>query len=198
VDHRRRFVELTVGWPGSVADGRVFANSFLRANLERFLKSLPSVPVATKATDTSETLYEAVPAYILADSAYSSTSRIVPTFKNTECNRCRIVAKLNAKLASVRYYIENAFGICKGRFRILNRPLECAKEDVVRASFLITAIFVLHNFLIEEKDDTVIEQVVADSNDRDQSGETSEDIDEMADMATRNILLRHMRWVTSS
>ena len=157
VDHRRRFVELTVGWPGSVADGCVFANSFIKANLKRFLSHLPSVPVATKATDISKTQYEAVPAYILADSAYCSTSHLVPTFKNTECSRCRIIKKLNAKLASIRYCIENAFGICKGRFRLLNHSLECAKEDIVQASFLITAIFILHNFLIEENDDTPIE-----------------------------------------
>src|SRR5437667_7814943 len=62
-----------------------------------------------------------------------------------------MVAKLNTKLASIHYYIEYAFGICKGRFRILNHPPEYTKEDVVRTSFLITEIFILHNFLIEER-----------------------------------------------
>ena len=98
-----------------------------------------------------------------------------------------MVTKLNTKLASIHYYIENTLGICKDRFRILNHPLEYTKEDVVQASFPIIAIFILHNFLIKEKDDSVIEQVVIDSNDdRGLSGETSEDIDEVA---IRNILL---------
>src|SRR4051812_44354292 len=43
VDHKKRFIELTIGWPGSVGDGRVFANSFLKANLEKLLNSLLSI-----------------------------------------------------------------------------------------------------------------------------------------------------------
>jgi hypothetical protein len=134
---------------------------------------------------------------------------MVPTFKNTECGRCAIVKQLNRKLASIRYSIENAFGICKGRFRLLNRPLECAREDITRAIRLITAIFTLHNFLIDENDDCVIEVETIQETDID-----SEDIDEDEEVypndedeevypndeaeevmiATREILLRHMRW----
>lgn len=36
-DHRRRFLDITAGWPGSVHDARVFANSYLGQNLERLL-----------------------------------------------------------------------------------------------------------------------------------------------------------------
>jgi hypothetical protein len=98
-----------------VGDGRVFANSFLKSNLEQLLSRLPSTPVATRMSSTSrETQHENVPAFILADSAYPSTSRIVPTFKNNESNRDRDIKKLNTKLAGIRYYVENAFGICKG------------------------------------------------------------------------------------
>lgn len=37
------------------------------------------------------------------------TSRVVPTFKNNECNRDRDIKKLNAKLAGLRYCVENAY-----------------------------------------------------------------------------------------
>jgi hypothetical protein len=203
VDHKKRFIELTVGWPGSVGDGRVFSNSFLKSNLERLLSNLPSTPVATRTSSTSrETQHENVPAFILADSAYPSTSRVVPTFKNNECNRDRDIRKLNTKLASVRYCVENAFGICKGRFRLLNRALECAKEDIVRASYLVTAIFVLHNFLIDERDDTPIDAVdheavddgsndLVNGGDGDLNGEN----ENTGGLPTRNILLRHMYWL---
>jgi hypothetical protein len=205
VDHRKRFIEATVGWPGSVADGRVFANSFLKSNLEQLLGTLPSTPVATRPSAASrETQHENIPAFILADSAYPSTSRVVPTFKNNECNRDRDIKKLNAKLAGIRYCVENAFGICKGRFRLLNRPLESAKEDVVRTSYLITAIFVLHNFLIDRCDDTPVEVVLA----RDADGGNDSRLDANDDenneqggqegFPTHNILLRHMYWLNST
>ena len=185
-----------MGWPGSVADGRVFANSYLKANLEHLLSPIPSCPVFTKASSTArETQQENVPSFILADSAYPSTSRVVPTFKNHECDS-RDVSKLNRKLSSVRYIVEQAFGICKGRFRILNRPLECAKDDVVRASYLITAILVVHNFLIDEEDDTPIEIIDEDDNslNGDASFLDSEHGEEFEGTKTRDILLRHSYW----
>src|SRR6266496_1944836 len=65
VDHKKRFIELTVGWPGSVGDGRVFANSFLKANLEKLLNDLPSIPATTCMSSTSrETQHEHVPTFI--------------------------------------------------------------------------------------------------------------------------------------
>jgi DDE superfamily endonuclease len=184
----------------------VFANSYLKSNLEKFLGPLPSTDVPTRTSTTSlETQYENIPAFILADSAYPSTSRVVPTFKNNECNRNRDIKKLNAKLAGIRYCVENAFGICKGRFRLLNRPLESAKEDVSRSSYIITSIFALHNFLIDQCDDTPIdaEQNAVDTDagngsrsDADANGD--EDINEQGNLPTRNILLRHMNWLNSN
>lgn len=207
VDHKRRFVEVTARWPGSVHDARIFANSRLNANLERMLSSVPDTPVATKTSSTSsETQQENIPAFILADSAYPSTSRVVPTYKNHECST-RDIRNLNARLAAVRYSVENAFGICKGRFRLLNRPLECAKENVVKASYLITAIFVVHNFIIDENDDTPIpaEDIEADDSDGNQDtasaisaneleSDEGYDGDEFEGIKTRDILLRHIYW----
>ena len=201
VDHKKRFIELTVGWPGSVGDGRVFSNSFLKANLEKLLSNLPPIPVATHTSSTSrETQHENVPPFILADSAYPSATRIVPTFKNNECNHNRDIKKLNAKLAGIRYCVENAFGICKRRFRLFNRAMECAKEDVIRTSFLITAIFVLHNFLIDESDDTPIDaesETVDDANLNEDDEEGDDNLNEHSGMPTRDILLRHIYWLNN-
>ena len=188
-----------MGWPGSVHDGRVFANSYLKANLERLLNSIPSSPMATKAPPTShETQHENVPAFILADSAYPSTSRVVPTFKNHQCST-RDIRKLNAKLAGIRYSVENTFGICKGRFRLLNRPLECAKDDVIKASYLITAIFVLHNFLIDEDDETLVTPVEdsVEDDDEENEGGIEQAVEHDDEIKTRDILLRHIYWHNS-
>lgn len=159
MDHNKRFIDLLVGFPGSVNDGRVWANSALKRKHEHLLAQLPVTPVYTKQSPTSPTCLEHVPAFILGDSAYPNTSRMVPTFKLTEQRKCSLTSHLNEQLAGVRYVVENAYGILKGRFRLLNRDLECATEDITRATTLITAIFTLHNFLIDEQDETPIEPV---------------------------------------
>jgi hypothetical protein len=208
VDHRNRFVELYVGWPGSVADGRIWSTSALKANLETFLANIPSVPVATRCHNTGEMQYEHVPAFILLDSAYPSTSRTVPTFRPTECRNSPSTKRLNQKLSSIRYCIEQAFGICKGRFRLFGRPLECAKDDVTRATKLIIAIFTLHNFLIDEDDlEEQVEQVeqVEEVEEVEEVNVDGEDVDadihegngiaDEQDFSTRNILLRYTQWL---
>jgi DDE superfamily endonuclease len=186
-----RFFDLVVGWPGSVGDGRVFANSSLKSNLER-LGRLPTTPLptCTSASDT-EIRYENVPAFILGDSAYPNRTRIVTTFKNTDCNRNLYIKKLNTKLAAIRYCIENAFGILKARFRLLNRPLECAQAGIVPATYLVAAAFVVHNFLVDEGDDTI--QINRQAWDNDTDSDDDENIEGVEDESgTRQILLRHM------
>ena len=81
-------------------------------------------------------------------------------FKNTNCNSDQNIKKLSTKLTAIRYCVEQAFGICKGWFQLLNRALECAKEDITQTTYLIIAMFVLHNFLIDKGDDTAIEAVL--------------------------------------
>jgi hypothetical protein len=194
VDHKKRFVDLVVGWPGSVNDHRIWVNSQLHHDLEERLRDLPTTRISTIVD--GESRLEEVPAFILADSAYPNTSHVVPTYRVTECNNCPITKALNKKLSGVRYHVENAFGICKGRFRILNRPMECASEDIMRAIILISATFTLHNFLIDEKDQSVIEPIARQSN------ETIEGDDhEYRQVAmvnnetrTRDILWRHIAW----
>jgi len=197
VDHKKRFIDLTVGWPGSVADGRVWANSSLKRKLEMFLSPLPAIPVAT-INEASETTHELISAFILADSAYPNTRRVVTTFKNTECDQCPITKRLNRKLASARYCVENAFGICKGRFRIFHRPLECAAEDVTRAIILVVAVCTLHNFLIDVHDDTEIHEEPRRANETFETRE-DEDLDnsEREDplSTTRTALWRYVRWL---
>jgi len=193
---------LTVGWPGSVADGRVWNNSILKKELEtKYLANIPSIPVATRHPTSNEMQYEQIPPFILIDSAYPSTKHTVPTFKTTECRRNPLVKQLNRKLSSIRYCIEQAFGICKNRFRVFNRPLECAKDDVKQATKLITAIFTLHNFLLDEESDDDIEDEDLDCQDDERNeGERNEgEIDaadqDDQDFSTRDILLRHSRWL---
>lgn len=119
---------------------------------QEWLSKLPSKKLSTGFAN-GVTIDEEIPPFILADSMYPNSKHLVTTFKTTEC-RDPIIAKLNKKLGGARYHVENAFGILKGRFQIFQRPLQCAKEDLEFAVTLMTACFVLHNFLIDIKDDS--------------------------------------------
>jgi len=177
-----------------VADGRIWCNSSLKQRIDEFLSGLPSHPVPTKATAASEMIQEQVPAFILLDLAYPSNQRMVPTFRNTECKSCPITKKLNEKLASIRYCIEMAFGRCKGRFRILNRAMECARDDVTRATMLIVAVFTLHNFLVTVDDDTVFDNVETTDGLDVEDVDNVDIADEDEDTCTRAVLLCYTRW----
>ena len=139
-----------------------------------------------KATPNSDICSEQVPAYILGDSAYPNRVRSVPTYQLSSQGD-PITRHLNEQLAAVRYCIENAFGILKGRFRILNRDMECASEDMGRAIRLILTIFTLHNFLVDRVDAVVIEPILRDAEEQELGVMNAQD----RDVGTRDILWRH-------
>src|SRR5213596_1847072 len=80
VDYKNRFLDLEIGWPGSVGDSRVFQNSYLNNVYEAELSLLGTTPMAT-GTDVEEN----IPAFILGDSAYRNSRHLVTTYKVTEC-----------------------------------------------------------------------------------------------------------------
>lgn len=68
------------------------------------------------------------------------------------------------------------------------------------SSYLITAILVLDNFLIDERDITPIDvdlNPTEDANDRDVNGDEDIDNFEQGGLQTHNIPLRHMYWLNS-
>ena len=87
--------------------------------------------------------------------------------------------------------MENAFEILKGRFRIFQRPLECACEDIWFAIVLISA---LYSFLIDVRDDSrewLDDDMVNESDgiDLDENIEQTQ-----MEETTRRALIHHMRW----
>lgn len=68
----------------------------------------------------------------------------------------------------------------------------------MRASYLITAIFVVHNFLIDEDDSTPVEMRVSDEEDSSPNGDASfpnlEQDEDFEGTKTRDILLRNSYW----
>ena len=181
----------------------MFQNSRLNSVLRTWLSQFPSRHLPTASVD-GVIIEEEIPSFILGDSTYLNRKHLVTMFKTTEC-KDPIIAKLNKRLGGARYHVENAFGILKGRFQIFQAPLQCAKDSVESAIMLMTACFVLHNFLIDVKDtsgDWELVNALRGEN-ADQADEEEPEIDHGLDDAmvnrdaepTRTILIRHMRWL---
>ena len=147
VDYRKRFLDIEVGWPGSVGDARIFENSWLANNYADVLAELGTSKLAT-----GDDVEEDIPAFILGDSAYKNARHFVTTYKVTECDADRTVRHLNWRLSKARYHVKHAFGILKERFQIFEKPLRSAAEDLPFAIHLIASICVIHNFLIDMQD----------------------------------------------
>ena len=192
VDFKRRFIDIEVGWPGSVGDNRVFKNSRLNNALNAWLEEFPKGVLSTGEVE-GVTFEEEVPAFILADSAYANLKHLVTTFKTNECSNF-VIAELNKQLGGARYRVENAFGILKGRFQIFQRPLACASENIEFAILLIGGCSVLHNFLIDIRDDSG--DWAVDVLDEQNEGGIQEDpnAEPLRSATTREILIRHMKW----
>lgn len=151
VDFRKCFIDVEVDWPDSVGDSRIFKTSRLNAMLVGWLTPFPTSRLVTGEHDNDEHIYQDIPAFILADSAYPNSKHIVTTFKVTE-TADEVINVLNKKLEEARYHVKNVFDILKGRFRIFQSPLETAVEDIGFVIVLISAVFILHNFLIDVQD----------------------------------------------
>ena len=147
VDYKRRFLDIEIGWPGSVRDAWVFENSCL-ANT--YIDALAAL--GTSSLASGEDIIENILAFILGDSAYKNAQHFVTTYKVTECDTDTSVRHLNAHLSRARYQVEHAFGLLKCRFQIFKSPLQIAAEDLPFAIHLITSICVMHNFLIDSQD----------------------------------------------
>lgn len=183
-----------------MGDARIFESSHLARNYREHLQQFVNMPLVTGVDAAGNPVLEDVPPFILGDAAYRNTANFVTTYKFGECERTRFIALLNRRLGGARYHVENAFGILKGRFKILSTPLLSGSEDLPFTIHFIAALFVLHNFLIDSKDELPPEGI----NDGDHGAGThgADDAEEDANVnqnvdagATRDILLRHIQYL---
>jgi DDE superfamily endonuclease len=152
VDYQRRFLNIVVGYPGSCADGRIFNESNLRRSLSEHLRGEPYPLTTGWNADRDEPVVESIPQFILADSGFANTRHVVTTFEIRQVRSDPVVRNLNRRLSALRYHVECAFGLLKGRFRVLQRPSDLAVHDVRRAIVLFSSLFALHNFALAHGD----------------------------------------------
>ncbi|KAJ8915701.1 hypothetical protein NQ315_000635 [Exocentrus adspersus] len=140
-DHKRKIIDVFIGYPGSVHDSRVFRNSPLQNSLEAKCGRY----------------------FILGDSGYPLQGNLLTPYKDRG-NLTRRQQNYNIKLAKNRYVIEHNFGILKQKFRQL---YHCKLRSPRLIIHLIRAACVLHNIAINDEfilnEEEILNQIPVDN-----------------------------------
>lgn len=131
-DDMARIREITLGWPGSVHDNRVWRRSRIFLNQEQFFNSRQ---------------------YLIGDSAFHPSKVMVPSFKKPfGCDLDDYKMFFNTMIAKPRIRSEHCIGLLKGRFPYLKRIriLIRHRKDMIRINRIITTAAVLHNLMLDE------------------------------------------------
>ena len=135
VDYTGLFLSVAAGFPGSLHDARMLRlTDFYRAAEDEDILMEPTL-------DLGGTVIRPL---VVGDSAYPLKTWLLPVLKDngalTEDQK-----KFNKELSKARIISEHAFGLIKGRWRVLLKRLD---EDHKRTPDTIVACCVLHNICI--------------------------------------------------
>ena len=134
-DDKRQIRYLLAGWPGTAHDNRIFKASNLYKQSAEFFGPTE---------------------YILGDSAYECTPFQVSAFRKTATTDLQHDQSVfNTALARGRILSEHTIGIWKARFpylKVIPNIIFEGKESSTEIVKNIKALAILHNFLIEQKD----------------------------------------------
>ena len=181
VDHDYLFRDICVGWPGSVHDARVFANSML------YRRITEDDLIAKGGTRTL--LGNTVPVNIIGDAAYPLETWLMKPFTDngslTEEEKC-----FNYRLSRARMVVENAFGRLKARWRRLMKKNDMHTEHIPN---VISACCVLHNVCEihgESFNDTWLQQ--SDAHQQPSPSATPASRSRSAPRAVRNTIMQYL------
>ena len=139
VDGTGKFIDAVAGFPGSAHDSRVLRNSFIYDEAEQGnILQAPRVNI-----DGHE-----IGPYLVGDSAYPLLPWLIKPFP--EGTRDPEEKTFNKELSTARVTVERAFGILKGRWRVLQKRLDSSLKFAIKTTI---ACIVLHNFCIQANDD---------------------------------------------
>ena len=139
VDHKGRFMDIYIGWPGRVHDARVFANSGLFTKGQNGTL-FPDWKKALCGID--------VPVVILGDPAYPLLTWLMKAYQDNG-NLTPQQNTFNYRLSHARVEVEHAYGQLKGRWRCLLKRLDV---DIANTITVIAACCVLHNICETHRD----------------------------------------------
>lgn len=125
-DSKFRFLDVFIGFPGSCHDANLWQSSPI-------YKSIVSGQVQLAEN-----------AIILGDSAYPVSKFLLAPYRDNG-HLSREEKQFNYCLSSTRVFIEQAFGILKSKFRILDH-LDASSPPKI--SKIVFACAILHNFII--------------------------------------------------
>ena len=151
VDHNYIFRDVCIGWPGSVHDSQVLANSTLyqKATSQKILNG-----------HSKQIMGNDIPAVLVGDSGYPLLTWLMKPYAHNTC-LTRAQRSYNYRLSRARTVVENAFGCLKARWRRLLKPNDMLIENVPN---LVAACCVLHNIYEihgELFDDNWLEEALA-------------------------------------
>ncbi|CAM5169330.1 unnamed protein product [Eretmochelys imbricata] len=130
VDHKGRFTNINVGWPGKVHDARIFRNSGLFQNLQE----------GTLFPDQKITVGDVeMPIVILGDPAYPLMPWLMKPYTGSLDSSQEL---FNYRLSKCKMVVQCAFGRLKARWCSLLTRLDLSKTNIPT---VITACCVLHN-----------------------------------------------------
>ncbi|KAK9820827.1 hypothetical protein WJX74_010239 [Apatococcus lobatus] len=156
VDHRMKFIDVYLGWPGSVHDSWIFSYSPLaeRMHNDDFLPGL-----------LAEVDGQLVKPYIIGDPGYALSPQVMIPYPGSQLPVVK--DKFNYYHSSTRMCVERAFGRLKGRWKFLEGPIRMRKPT--RIMDFILACCILHNICVdrqeayqfyEESEDSVIKRMM--------------------------------------
>jgi len=132
VDHRGRFIDVYVGWPGRVHDARVFSNSSLYQRGQN----------GSLFPDWKEQIAgKDIPVVILGDPAYPLLPWLMKAYPNSG-HLTHEQKQFNYQLSKARVVVEHCYGRLKGRWRCLLKRLDV---DICDVPTVVSACCVLHN-----------------------------------------------------
>ncbi|KAL2087270.1 hypothetical protein ACEWY4_018329 [Coilia grayii] len=141
------FLNINVGWPGSVHDARVLRNSKVFA-LAEDCDLFPD--------DTRDIHGTPVPIMLLGDPAYPLLPWLIKGYPESG-QLPREKRHFNYRLSRARMVVECAFGRLKGRWRCLLKRLDV---DILAVVHIVGAACVLHN-VCEMREEEFDEQLLA-------------------------------------
>ena len=139
IGYNKRILYAAVGALGSIRDARILKNTQL---YQQILEgdAIPKLNICLEGAGT-------VPMVTIGDCAFPRHSWLLKSYKEDTRNPRQ--KYLNKKLCSARVVTENAYGMLKGRWRILYKQTECR---IYNLKYVIMSCIMLHNLCISVND----------------------------------------------